>query len=589
MSEDAVPSGFSGNYARKLIQSTIPLPEEKHQRFASIRKMENINYSDNFIKGNGDLEIYPWGKITILIDQEHLTTAYPELLLSGGKGSRITLTYMEAPFIDVDKEYKGNRNEIEGKKIHGYFDIIYPNGDSNILYRPLYYRTFRYVQVDIENYLQPLIIHDFSSKFTGYPFKKIAHFQSSDSTLADIWNTGWRTARLCAYDSYMDCPYYEQLQYIGDTRIQALISLYMTGDDRLMRNAISQFHNSQIDEGLTQSRYPGIFKQVIPPFSLFWTLMVHDYWMHKQDDAFVKQFLKGILDVLEWHKSKIDEESGMLGKLDFWNFVDWPKEWPWLGYDEVSGLPKGSSNGNSAIHTLQYVYAINQLVEMFDAFGMSEEANEYKKIASSLKENTYRLCWDNQRMMMASLPNKNEFSQHANVLSVLSGIPDNIDAKDLLTRTINDTSLVECTVYYRFYLNQALRQAGMGDKYIEMLSPWRDMLSIGLTTFAEKPEPSRSDCHAWSASPNYDLLATVLGVRPGSPGFKTVKIEPHLGALSFAKGKVPCPQGIIEIKIERQNEKKMEALIKIPKGMHGTFLWNGELIPISEGEQIVTR
>ncbi|WP_372490084.1 hypothetical protein [Chitinophaga sedimenti] len=31
---------------------------------------------------------------------------------------------------------------------------------------------------------------------------------------------GWRTSRLCAYETYMDCPYYEQLQYIGDTRIR---------------------------------------------------------------------------------------------------------------------------------------------------------------------------------------------------------------------------------------------------------------------------------------------------------------------------------------------------------------------------------
>jgi alpha-L-rhamnosidase len=47
---------------------------------------------------------------------------------------------------------------------------------------------------------------------------------------------------------------------------------------------------------------------------------------------------------------------------------------------------------------------------------------------------------------------------------------------------------------------------------------------LGLTTFAEKPDPTRSDCHAWSASPNYDFLATVAGIEPALPGFKTVKI-----------------------------------------------------------------
>ena len=588
VSEEAIPIGVEGNSKRRMVQRLIPLTEEVPQRFGCVRKMENMPFSENFIKGTGDLVIDNWGESTILIDQKYLTTAYPELIFSGGRGGKITLTYMEAPFINVNQENKGNRNDVEGKITHGITDVIYPNGDSNITYRPLFYRTFRYIEIKIVRFAQPVIIHSFTSKFTGYPFKENATFESSDASLKTIWNVGWRTARLCAFDTYMDCPYYEQLQYIGDTRIQALISLYVSGDDLLMKNAISQFYDSRIDEGLTRSRYPCFTFQVIPPFSLFWITMVHDHWMHKQDQEFIKQYLLGIKGVLDWHKSKIDAKTGMLGSMPHWNFVDWPKEWPWLGYAEISGLPRGAADGNSSIHTLQYVNAINNAVELFATFGMKEEAKQYKKLAETLVENTYNLCWDKNKKMLADLPDKSEFSQHANVLAVLTDMP-NIDASDLMSRTVADTSIVQCTVYYRFYLNQAMKKAGLGDKYIEMLTPWRNMLAIGLTTFAEKPEPSRSDCHAWSASPNYDFLATVLGVTPGSAGFKTVKIAPNLGNLSFAKGTVPHPQGTIEVDIKKVGNSGMEATVTLPKNITGEFWWKGEKIRLKSGLQIIKR
>ncbi|TAF73065.1 MAG: hypothetical protein EAZ53_13965 [Bacteroidetes bacterium] len=97
-------------------------------------------------------------------------------------------------------EHKGNRNEIEGKIISGIYDVILLDGTKNFCYQPLYYRTFRYIQVKIEAYNEPLVIHDFYSKFTAYPLKENATFSSSDTTLKSIWNTSWRTARLSAIE-----------------------------------------------------------------------------------------------------------------------------------------------------------------------------------------------------------------------------------------------------------------------------------------------------------------------------------------------------------------------------------------------------
>lgn len=102
-----------------------------------------------------------------------------------------------------------------------------------------------------------------------------------------------------------------------------MISLYCSGDDRLMRKALLDFYRSRTPIGLTQSRYPTNRLQIIPTFSLFWVSMVHDYWMHRRDDEFVRQFLPAINEVLMWYKDRIDKKTGMLGPMQWWNFIDW--------------------------------------------------------------------------------------------------------------------------------------------------------------------------------------------------------------------------------------------------------------------------
>jgi hypothetical protein len=51
-----------------------------------------------------------------------------------------------------------------------------------------------------------------------------------------------------------------------------------------------------------------------------------------------------------------------------------------------------------------------------------------------------------------------------------------------------------------------------------MLDEWRSQMSRGLTTWAEKQEPTRSDCHAWGASPNIEVYRIVLGIDTDAPG-----------------------------------------------------------------------
>lgn len=578
------PYGTGTGYDWVLCARDIPLMEETAQRMSRVRRSEGITVSPDFLKGKAPLTVPANKKVSFLIDQDFLTNAYPELTVSSGKGSQIRLKYSEALFKDGKK---ANRNEIEGREVVGFVDKFYPDGGNNRLFRPLWFRTYRYIQVDIETKGEPLVIHDFQGMYTGYPFQENASFESDAAFIRPIWETGWRTARLCAHETYFDCPYYEQLQYVGDTRIQALISLYVDGDDRLMRKAIRMYDYSRSYEGITTSRYPSRVPQYIPPFSLYWINMVHDYWMHRDDPAFVKSCLPAVKTILEWFVDKVDTQSGMLGPVPHWNFVDWPVQWPWDNNRPLGGVPPGGITGGSSILSLQLAYTLKDAVELLDEFGEKDLAIRYSALQETLRQNTWKNCWDADRKLFSDDAQRTSYSQHANIMGILSdAVPTELQ-QALLTRLDTDTSLIPATFYYRFYLFRALKKVGLADRYTTMLKPWQDMLNIGLTTFAENPEPTRSDCHAWSASPVYDLLATVCGVEPAEPGFRSVKVEPHLGILKHIKGKVPHPAGYIQVELEKKGAG-LKGTVTLPAGLSGTFLFGGRQLPLQPGRNEVS-
>src|SRR5436853_2102450 len=114
----------------------------------------------------------------------------------------------------------------------------------------------------------------------------------------------------------------------------------------------------------------------------------------------------------------------------------------------------------------------------------------------------------------------------------------------------------------------------MGDQYLTLLKPWRDMVALGLTTWAEQPEPTRSDSHAWSAHPNFDFLTIVAGIRPKMPGFARVTIEPHLGSLRSVNSTMPTPKGIVEVRYAVK-DSGVSADITLPANVGGELIWKG--------------
>lgn len=573
------PKGLSDGFGYMLVPSTLPERELVHQPITTVRKATGINLGTTL---KLPLTIPANSKVIILLDQKQETNAYPTISFSGGKGAALSLGYAEALY-DKGSNYKikSNRNEIEGKDFRGLTDSLTSNGNKGQTYTSFLFRTYRYMQLIVQTSNEPLIIDSLYGTFTAYPFKPEAEFNTDNKEIKQILDIGWHTARLNAFDIYFTGQYYERLQYIGDARIQALISLYYSKDDRLTRNALDQMDQSRLPEGVTLSKYPTLSTQIIPTYSLLYIGMLHDYWMYRNDSEFIKNKLTGTRAILDFF-SKYQQADGSLAHTPYWNFVDWTDGKNW----DFGAAPK-SANGGSSIIDMHLLLAYQWAAEMEGRIGETLYATYYTKKAEQLRQSIRKNYWDSKRMLYADTKDKTSYSQHANALALLGDVVSDGDKLVFSKRLLADSTLTKCSLYFSYYLHQALIKGGLANDYMEWLDPWRASIKIGLTTWAEEPDlnKTRSDCHAWGSSPNIEFYRTVLGIDSDAPGFSKIKIEPHLGKLTEVSGEIPHPNGKVAVSYLLKNGK-WKIGISLPKDTEGTFIWKGKKRKLTSGENI---
>ena len=571
--------GLGDGFGWMLVPSTLPQMELTDQRIPVLRKVTGMDLPSGFPARKTPVTIPANTTVTFLLDQTYLTNAYVFLNFSKGKDAGISMRYAESLY---DGDRKGNRNDVDGKEFKGRKDSLVSDGTMGQSYTTLYWRSFRYMLVTVSTQGEPLVMEEIYGVFTGYPFTFNAVLNTDNTEVKKILEIGWRTARLCAMETYFDCPYYEQLQYIGDTRIQAMVSYYNSGDDRLARNAINLMDHSRIPEGATQSRWPTHSTQIISTFSLWYIGVLHDYWMYRSDSGFIRDKLVGERAVLDFF-STYQGADGSLKGTPYWTFIDWVGGKGW----DFAQPPKGS-DGNSAILDLQLLMAYEWAAEMEGSMGMPGYAALYHSKAGQLKKTIRAKYWNASRKLFADTKEKDVYSQHANALAVLAGVVDGDDLSAVCRGLLLDSTLTQCTIYFKYYLHQALVKGGFGDDYLKWLGIWRDNINMGLTTWAEVSDlpNSRSDCHAWGASPNIEFFRTVLGIDSYAPGFRKIKIEPHLGGLVNISGEVPHPNGKVAVAYSFE-KGKWRIKVGLPVRTSGVLVWKGKTYPLTAGKNLL--
>ncbi len=509
----------------------------------------------------------------LVLDAGRLVNGYVSVDIEGAAGDAVEVMYAEAPMKDGDK---ARRDVLGDLRVEGSNDT-YTLRDGRQTYEPFIQRTFRFIRVAVHA-TGPFTLHGLTYRWTGYPFVERGKFACSDEKLNQIWQTGWYTQRMCAFDTFQDCPYYERLQYGGDTRIQGLISLYASGDARLLANAVRQLQASALPEGLIQSRYPNHTFQVIPGYSLCWIQMLDDYYRHTGDLELVRESIHTVDNILRFYERHITDQ-GFVSNLPYWNFYDWTYE--------KSGVPDADAE-NCSVSTMHYKGALDLAVGLFEALNDPLTAQRYRALSEQVMTNVNQRVWDEQAGLYRDGIATKTFSQHVNVFAVLFGFADEARGRRISERLFTDKALRGTTFYFAHYLHEAAEKLGKPEYVIKDLDRWQGMLDLGTSTWWETPEAPRSECHAWSATPTYRLMEMVLGVRPAAPGFAKVIIEPRTVGLSWAEGVVPTPHG--DIRVRWESGATLAVNVTLPEGVTGEVVLSGGVRKaVQSGQSRITQ
>ena len=516
------------------------------------------------VEGRAPLRVPPHKRYRAIIDLQDYYCAYPQMLAGKGKDTRITIGWAEALFEELKSAVqglKGNRNDIDKRIFSGFADTFILDGGANRNYSTLWWEAGRYVELLIETGDEELILHRLLFEETRYPLESESAFSASDGRLPQLAPILLRTLQVNAHETFMDCPYYEQLNYTGDTLIDCLIVYTITRDVRLVRKSLQLFNDSRIPQGLTQSRFPSRARQVIPPFSLLWVSMTRNHAWWRGEPELIRSLLPGTRAVIDAHLLHVNSR-GLLKNLRGWNFLDWAWE---------NGVPPDSDPGKvSGPLNWLFVHALQAAVELETFAGEPELVARYSRLAQSHALAAESAFWDEVRGLFADDLEHRYFSEHAQCLAMLSGRIGKDRAGRVVEGLLNATDLQRCTIYFSHYLFETFHKLNLAEAFFRRLDYWFNLASQGFVTTPEMPEPTRSDCHAWGSHPLFHYYATILGIRPASMGFTQVEIRPQLGPLQNASGRMVHPSGWIEVDLRRAGDR-LEGKITLPEGVVGTF------------------
>lgn len=377
-------------------------------------------------------------------------------------------------------------------------------------------------------------------------------FECSDAELNRIYDVAAYTCHLNMQNLLWDGIKRDRLVWVGDTHPEMMTIRTLFG------------HVDMLDESLRFARKKAplpMFMNGMPSYSLWWLLILHDYYMATGDKKFLNENKKYAM-ALARHMASFVRDNGEHELPAY--FLDWPTA-------ETPAAKPG-------VHGL-LILTMRACAELAEWYKDEEGAALFTAKAAA---------------MAAHCPDCGTAKQ-AIAMQTLAGLRDaKATAKQLTADGAKGMS-----TFMSYYILKVMSEENMTAALDVLRTYYGSMLKMGATTFWEDfhvewlenaapidapvPEGMRdlhgdfgdfcykgfrhSFCHGWASGPVPFLAERVLGINIAEPGCKKIVLKPDLGNLDWAKGTFPTPAGVLSVSCKRDENGKVITEYTAPKGI----------------------
>lgn len=407
-------------------------------------------------------------------------------------------------------------------------------------------KAFRYVYVKTaDNSHYDSLSMDY--EYAPYDESHSGTFACSDKLLNKIWEVGAYTMDLTTREFFLDGIKRDRWTWSGDAIQSYLMNYYLRFDTECVKRTIRHLRGKDPVTAHINT---------IMDYTFYWFKSILDYYQYTGDLTFISEMYPKMCTLMDYVLERTNSDGLVEGKADDWIFVDWV-DFPM------------HKRGVLAFEQILFYKA---LMTMHTCATLLHQTDPYQQLAENVIGKTRKLLWNDDRQAWEHAIEEGEINHQItkfpNMFAILYDIVDDATKRNIVDSVMENNKIDPITTpYMRFYELEALCMMGRQTQVLqEIRNYWGGMLREGATSFWEKYIPSeqgtehlamygrpygKSLCHAWGASPVYLLGRYLLGIQPTQPGYATWEARPNLADLEWMEGRVPTPNGIIHIRMER--------------------------------------